>query len=422
MECAARKILHNHYKELSMSAIAIFNSAFTREEEIRTQLVAASGYKVVHDEEIIDAVVSRYSLDRDKVERALYGPTSVFNKFTHERESVTACLKMVLAEYLDKPDLIFTGFITHLIPSGVTHVLKVGVIDEKNNRIHRAVEEGASEKNALRLIRKNDVVAGDWVHFLLKKTLNDPSLYDIFFPLGTKAPEEVVQLIMENYRRPPVLVTDASRQAVSDMALAAKVEKALLDKGYTNEVQCSEDNITLLVNKSVHSFSRLSDALTTIAGNIPGVKGVEVVAGKDYHVSVYRDHDFELPPKVLLVDDEKEFVQTLSERLNTRSYGSFPVFDGEQAMDLLSHETPDVMVLDLKMPGMQGVEVLRKTKAAKPEIEVIILTGHGTEEDKKQCMDLGAYAYLQKPVDITQLMSIIDEAYRKTAAARVADV
>jgi len=121
----------------------------------------------------------------------------------------------------------------------------------------------------------------------------------------------------------------------------------------------------------------------------------------------------------LLVDDEQEFVQTLSDRLNTRNYGSYPVFDGEQAMELLESETPDVMVLDLKMPGMQGVDVLRQTKKAKPEIEVIILTGHGSEEDRKVCLDLGAYAYLQKPVDIAELTKLIDTAHEKVAKAKV---
>ncbi|WP_028583653.1 response regulator [Desulfogranum mediterraneum] len=403
-----------------MSAIALFNSAFTLEEEIRTQLAEATGFEVIEDEDLINEAVSQFSLDRDKVERCLYGPSSVFNRFTLERESVAACLKLVMAQYLSGDRRIFSGLLTHLIPSSAAQVLKVGVIDEKSSRIHRAVEEGLSEKNAEKLIKKKDAMVGDWLSFLLKKTTNDPGLYDIFFPLGNKGAPEVVQLILENYRRPPVLITEQTKQAVTDMALAAAVEKSLLDRGYTNEVQCSEDNITLLVNKSVHNFSRLAESLTAIAGNVPGVRGVKVAAGKDYRVSVYRDQEFSLPPKVLLVDDEQEFVRTLSDRLNTRSYGSFPVFDGEQAMDLLSRDTPDVMVLDLKMPGMQGGEVLKKTKEAKPEVEVIILTGHGTEEDKQQCLEQGAYAYLQKPVDISQLMAIIDEAYRKKAQAKVA--
>ena len=403
-----------------MSAIALFYSAFTQEKEIREQLAAVSGYEVVQDADIIGEVCSHYQFEREKVERAVFGPSSVFNKFTHERENIRACLKLAMADHMSKQGVIFAGFVTHLIPPAATHILKVGIFDEKTNRIHRAVEEGVSEKNAIRLIRKNDISAGDWVNFLHGKPANDHSLYDIFFPVGSKTPAEAVQLIMENYRKPAVMETDESLQAVADLAIGARVEMALLDKGYTTEVRCSEAKIVLQVNKSVHSFAKLTDTLSSIASQVEGVKQVEVIAGKDYHVSIYRDQEFTLPPKVLLVDDEQEFVQTLSDRLNTRSYGSYPLFDGEQAMEFLAHETPDVMVLDLKMPGMQGVEVLKKTKEAKPEIEVIILTGHGSEQDKKICMELGAYAYLQKPVDIVQLTAIIDEAYKEVAAVKMA--
>ena len=78
------------------------------------------------------------------------------------------------------------------------------------------------------------------------------------------------------------------------------------------------------------------------------------------------------------------------------------------------------MVLDLKMPGMDGIEVLRKTKEANPDIEIIILTGHGSEEDKKICLELGAYAYLHKPIDIAELTAIIDKAHKKVAAVKIA--
>jgi len=403
-----------------MTAIAFFNAPFTKEEEIRKQLVAATNYKVIEDTDIIDGTAKKYSIEKEKVERALYGPTSVFNRFTHERERIIACLKAVISEHLSFDKIIYNGFIVHLIPPSVTHVLKVGIFDEKSLRIGRAVEEGLSEHSAEKLIKKKDRQALDFLSFLANKAPNDTDLYDIFVPLGTKTPKEVTRLILEHYKRPAVIASDASRQAVTDLELEAKVTMALLDKGYTNEVTCKDEIVTVYINKSVHSFSKLADSIKTIAGNVPGVKDVEVIAGKDYQISIYRDQEFTLPPKVLLVDDEKEFVQTLSERLNTRSYGSHPVFDGEQAMELLDRETPDVMVLDLKMPGMQGAEVLQKTKEKKPEVEVIILTGHGTKEDEKECMEKGAFAYLQKPVDIKQLMSIIDDAYRKTAEAKLA--
>ncbi len=116
-----------------------------------------------------------------------------------------------------------------------------------------------------------------------------------------------------------------------------------------------------------------------------------------------------------LVDDEREYVQTLSERLVNRNVGSYAVFDGRKALDFIDGDKPDVMVLDLKMPGINGIEVLSKTKKANPNIEVIILTGHGSEADRKTCMELGAFAYLQKPADIENLSETINDAYKKIA-------
>ncbi|MCP4340045.1 MAG: response regulator [Desulfobulbaceae bacterium] len=403
-----------------MSSIALFTSTFTKEKEIREKLAMASGYAIVQDNDIIEEVCRRYKQDKDKVAEILYNRTSVFNKFTLERERTTIYLKLVMAEQIKRSRIIFSGFITHLIPSSVSHILKVAVFDEKKGRIQRAIVEGLTEKNATKLIRNSDIKAMDWTDFLFAKQASDPSLYDIVIPVGATNAEAVVQLIMENYHKPAVLETETSRHAVIDMTLGAQVELALVEKGYTPTVLSSKGNITLLVNKSVLSFSKLADTLKAIAQGVSGVQRVEVATGKNYYVSVYRAQEFSLPPKVLLVDDEQEFVQTLSDRLNTRNYGSYPVFDGEQALDLLDHETPDVIVLDLKMPGMGGIEVLFQAKVVKPEIEIIILTGHGSEEDEKTCMKLGAYAYLQKPVDIAQLTTMIDEAYKKVAAAKLA--
>lgn len=403
-----------------MSSIALFYSIFTEEKETREQLAAASGFAVIQDVDIIDEVCQKHAVSRDKVERALYGSTSVFNKFTLERERITALLKASVAEHLKTSGVVYSGSISLLFPPEVTHVLRVGLFDNTNSRIKRAMGEGLTEKNGIKLIKKNDAGAASWAEFLYKKAANDPSLYDIVVQAGAGNPESIVKLIMENYHKPAVLENETSRQAVEDMGLGARVELTLVDKGYATEVKTSKGKITLLVNKSVYNFSKLADTLTAIVKGVSGVQDVEVIAGKEYHVSVYRSQEFSLPPKVLLVDDEQEFVQTLSERLNTRNYGSYPVFGGEKALELLDSEVPDVMVLDLKMPGMGGVEVLRKTKEANPGIEIIILTGHGSEEDKKICLELGAYAYLHKPVDIAELTKLIDEAHKKVAAAKIA--
>jgi DNA-binding response OmpR family regulator len=118
--------------------------------------------------------------------------------------------------------------------------------------------------------------------------------------------------------------------------------------------------------------------------------------------------------KVLLVDDEEEFIKALSERLQMRDLHSDTVFDGEQALDFVKDkEEPDVMVLDLRMPGIDGIEVLRQVKKAYPKIEVIILTGHGTEKEEEEARRLGAFDYLQKPVNIDVLANRVKSAYRR---------
>ena len=84
--------------------------------------------------------------------------------------------------------------------------------------------------------------------------------------------------------------------------------------------------------------------------------------------------------------------------------------DGEQALEMLQDEVPDVMVLDLRMPGIDGMEVLRRVKKQYPQLEVIIMTGHGSDKDEAEARRLGAFDYLRKPVDINRLMEIVREA------------
>ena len=144
------------------------------------------------------------------------------------------------------------------------------------------------------------------------------------------------------------------------------------------------------------------------------MQSVTTKVGKGYYqTDIYRKADFELPSKVLLVDDEREFVQTLSERLLMRDMGSAVAYDGESALSMINEDEPEVMILDLKMPGIDGIEVLRRVKQTRPEIEVIILTGHGSQADRKTCLELGAFAYLQKPVDIDLLTETLKKAKEK---------
>lgn len=117
--------------------------------------------------------------------------------------------------------------------------------------------------------------------------------------------------------------------------------------------------------------------------------------------------------RVLMVDDEEDFVRTLSERVSLRGIDADVALDGEEALSMLAGEVPDVMILDLKMPGIGGMEVLRRVKKAYPQVQVIILTGHGTDKDGEEAKRLGAFAYLQKPVELERLVGTMKDAYKK---------
>lgn len=117
--------------------------------------------------------------------------------------------------------------------------------------------------------------------------------------------------------------------------------------------------------------------------------------------------------KVLMVDDEEDFVRTLDERVKMRNLESNVALSGEQALEILEKDAPDVMLLDLKMPGMDGMEVLRRAREAFPGVQVVMLTGHGSEQDEAEARRLGVFEYLRKPVPIEKLMKVLKAAYQR---------
>jgi len=113
--------------------------------------------------------------------------------------------------------------------------------------------------------------------------------------------------------------------------------------------------------------------------------------------------------RVLLVDDEKDFVETLAERLEMRGFDVKTSFSGDEALDLIQKHKFDVIVLDVLMPGKDGMETLKEIKKIKPLLQVIMLTGHATVETAIAGMKLGAFDYLIKP---TQTMDLVHKIAR----------
>jgi len=115
--------------------------------------------------------------------------------------------------------------------------------------------------------------------------------------------------------------------------------------------------------------------------------------------------------KLLIVDDEVEFLHTLSERLEMRDFDVRPVKSGQAALKVCQNEKFDLALVDLKMPGMDGKELLAQLKAQHKYLEVIILTGHGSLGSAVECAKLGAFNYLPKPYQLEELLQVLQEAY-----------
>jgi DNA-binding NtrC family response regulator len=118
-------------------------------------------------------------------------------------------------------------------------------------------------------------------------------------------------------------------------------------------------------------------------------------------------------PRILLVDDELVFANNLLKLLSKRGYDTVVVYNGTDAVNMVGEKEFDVIILDMKMPGMDGIATLKEIKKKTPSVEVVILTGHSSVESGIEGMQLGAFDFLMKPVSIDDLQEKVSEAYRR---------
>jgi DNA-binding NtrC family response regulator len=117
--------------------------------------------------------------------------------------------------------------------------------------------------------------------------------------------------------------------------------------------------------------------------------------------------------RVLIVDDELDFLETIVKRLQRRKVDTTGIDSGIKALELLEKEHFDVVILDVRMPGLDGIETLKEMKKKRPLLEVIMLTGHASVESGVQGMQYGAFDYVMKPADIDDLLERIREAFER---------
>ena len=118
---------------------------------------------------------------------------------------------------------------------------------------------------------------------------------------------------------------------------------------------------------------------------------------------------------LLIVDDEKRFADMLAKRLKLRGCECAVCYTGQESLDLIGQKDFSLVLLDLHLPDIYGTEVLTRIKKVDSDTPVIIVTGHGTEKDRRECKQQGAYAFMHKPVGIDDLMAILEKIAEKAA-------
>lgn len=402
-----------------MAFITIFSGSHCRGDEVVRQVTEKLNL-VRLDEKLFAEISQRYNVSAEKLKNTIAGHIPLMNKITREREKNITYMKTVIAEFVTRDNQLLHGAAGLLIPRTIAHVMRVCIIANFDYRVKQVMEaEGKSEKEGQKIIHKDDTESGAWTKFLFEKPPYDESLYDILIPMHDTSITEAVNIICENAGKEAVKMTPQSSQAAEDFKLASLVGLVLVETGYDDEATSVDGLVTIKTNKYILRLEQHQKKLKQIAFKVDGVRDVQTRIGPKYTPPpIIPSEELLMPSKILLVDDEKEFVHTLSERLETRNLQSSIVYDGEQALESVKRDEPDVMVLDLKMPGIDGLEVLRRVKQEHPRVEVIILTGHGSEREQTLAEELGAFAYLHKPIDIDLLTSTMREAYRKVNAQK----
>ncbi|MCW7753982.1 response regulator [Desulfobotulus sp. H1] len=395
-----------------MTILSLFSVRYAGSESLMDDLCQKTRSRLFRDADIIERCSQKHHIHPAALEKALYAKPSVFNSFTHEKEYATACLRATLADLLETEGQIFTGHTALLLPLCLSHMVRILITAGPEWRLAQARAMDAREREAEEEMARLDACAALWAAHIWDRSPWDREKYHMVLAMDQDS--HLLEQVLLTMEKPEFQITETGRWAMEDFRLYARVDLALTRAGHSVHLDVAGGKVRLTIREKSFHPSGLAEELHAIVFAEEGVRDVEICMGPaSGHSDVYRKYDPEMGCRILLVDDEREFVQTLSERLRMRNLASHAVCSGEKALELMAEDPPDIMVLDLMMPGISGFRMLEKVRSEYPDIEVIILSGHGTDRDRNRCMDMGAFAYLQKPTDIDELTATMKKAYAR---------
>ncbi len=397
-----------------MFIISIVSPKGCNEQFVIEQLVEKTGFNLVTDDDVFRKGAQLFNIKDKKCRASVFDASSfvAFDKFKHKKH--LCIFKIALAQSLLDFKKIYYGVGTYFIPNNLKNVLKICLGADLSFRIgNYAKNERIPLHQAEKAVKEYDKSLVQFSNYYLDKAPFSPEYFDANIDVSRYKIEQIANKIYELLQSKSTESIDMARKKVQELITAYRVQLHFFHLGEDVETTFVDGKLTIFIKKYKIRMENYFKQIKENIPDFPEIKESEVIPGKDIAIPSSMAIKLERPQKVLLVDDEIEFVDTLSERLQSREFKTAVAYSGEEAIESLAKDLPDVMILDLKMPGIDGIEVLRRVKQEHPETEVIILTGHGSEKEKQIAYELGAFAYLEKPVDIDVLSDTIRRAYEK---------
>lgn len=395
-----------------MQIISIVSPLGCNETILISKLSQINSFKIVEDGYIISRIYNDFGIPERKIRKYIFEPGDFLRLDKLRKQQYIALFKMYLGKSLLDGNIIFNGFGTYLLPKSAKAILRLCFGGDIHFRIgtyaryNRLPIEIAEKK-----VKEFDRQLLYFTKTYLNKSPFDPELFDANIDVAKYSSDEIINKIIELLHSLTTSNIADTKKIIQDFIIENRILAIFLGEREDIDVTFKDGILTLLLKKQKIRKENYFEYLKSIVPKIPEIEEVKISYSKEINIGVPMRINFIGERKVLLVDDEVEFVDTLSQRLQNREFRTSVAYSGEEALQVIESETPDVIILDLKMPGIDGLEVLRQVKQKEPKTEVIILTGHGSQKEREISLQLGAFAYLEKPVDINLLSQKLKEAY-----------
>jgi cytidylate kinase len=259
-----------------MPIITISRGSYSKGKEVAEKVAQKLGYECIARDVIIETS-KEFNIPEIKLIRAIHDAPSILERLGYSKEKYLAYLQVALLEHFQKDNVVYHGLAGHFFIKGISHVLKVRIIADMEERVRLEMErEGISRKEALRILKNDDRERRKWSKYIYGIDTWDPSLYDLIIHIKKITADDAVDIIYHTVGFERFKTTPESQRTLNQLLTAARVKAALIDLKPDVEVFAKDGTVSIKAHATGFQEEKLVRQMEEIAKSIPGVKNVEV--------------------------------------------------------------------------------------------------------------------------------------------------